>query len=66
VSLTGFDPQSNAVVLDVAEVLAGVNLDRDVACHSSAAQPDCGPTFATMGLPLGGTPALPSRVFRVE
>ena len=40
------------VVLDLAELLSTSNLDNEVACHSSSAQPDCGPLFAKLGLSL--------------
>lgn len=66
IDLAGFDPKSQAVVVDVAQLLAKLNLDNEVACHSSGAQPDCGPLFERMGLPLNGSTPPASPVFRVE
>lgn len=66
VSLPGFDPAAKTVVFDMGEALADENLDLEASCHSSAAEPDCAPFFGRIGLPLGTSMAMPTKVFRVE
>jgi uncharacterized repeat protein (TIGR04052 family) len=63
VEIADFDPtKSQGVVLDVAALLAGSNLDVNQAqthpgCMSTPDDPDCAPIFQRLGLAFGGTPA---------
>lgn len=66
VSLTGWAATGKKVVVDLKEALGAMNLDNEVACHSSPAQGDCAQLFKNLGLPIGDTPAGTSKVFRVE
>ncbi|WP_224244572.1 MbnP family copper-binding protein [Hyalangium gracile] len=66
VEIAGFDPTaSKAVVLDVAALLAGTNLDTNQAetapgCMSESTDNDCAPIFQRLGLGFGGAQANPS------
>ena len=66
VEIPDFDPaRSQRVVLDVAALFAGSNLDVNTAqthpgCMSTPEDPDCAPIFQRLGLPFGGTAANPS------
>lgn len=67
VNLSGDVRQSGkAVVLDLTQLFGTTNLDNEVACHSSSAQPDCAPLFARLGLSLMGEATTPTQVFRIE
>lgn len=74
VDLAGFDPeQSRPVVLDVAALYAGSNLDTNQAqtppgCMSAETDQDCAPIFQRLGLGFGGTQATPAHqvFFRKE
>ena len=64
VSLEGFSLGSSRVVLDVASLFAGSNLDADanvpntaIGCMSDQADPDCAPVFQRLGLAFGSRPA---------
>ncbi|HSP81034.1 MAG TPA: MbnP family copper-binding protein [Myxococcaceae bacterium] len=63
VEISGFDPeQPSAVVLDVAALLAGSNLDANqpdtpAGCMAAPTDGDCGPIFQRLGLPFGDAPA---------
>lgn len=54
VTLTGFDPAQNTVVADLARLLATTDVSRDMGgapgCMSGATDPECGTTFATLGI----------------
>jgi uncharacterized repeat protein (TIGR04052 family) len=74
VEVTDFDPtQSQRLVLDVAALFSGSNLDANQAqsapgCMSDPADTDCAPVFERLGLAFGGTQANPGlqRFFRKE
>ncbi|MDY7227531.1 MbnP family copper-binding protein [Hyalangium rubrum] len=74
VELAGFDPEkAQNVVLDVATLLAGSDLDTNQAnsapgCMSATNDADCGPIFQRLGLAFNGTQANPANqtFFRVE
>lgn len=76
VSLSGFDPQTDVVGIDVRRLLAHLNftitpVDGDpvpgVACHSSAEQVDCADVFGNLGIDLGSgnSQATLNRVFTI-
>lgn len=50
IEVRGFDPTQQAVVLDVATLLAGVQLGSDKACMSKAAAAACAGPFGALGL----------------
>jgi uncharacterized repeat protein (TIGR04052 family) len=55
IDLSGFDPETNKVVLDYAELVAGVALDQnqgtgETGCASSPDDPDCESIFRKLGL----------------
>jgi uncharacterized repeat protein (TIGR04052 family) len=65
--LDSFKPGVSKVVLDVAAVLAGSNLDVNadapntaIGCMSQQEDPDCAPMFNRLGLAFGNAPANPS------
>jgi len=66
VEIPDFDPtQSQRVVLDVAALFSGSNLDMNQAqthpgCMSTPEDPDCAPIFQRLGLSFGGAPANPA------
>ncbi|MGE0789138.1 MAG: MbnP family copper-binding protein [Sandaracinaceae bacterium] len=71
IELDGFDPDANRVVLDVAALLAGTDVDADAGgahgCQSGADDPECGPIFDRLGLPYGGNgPTGNQSFFHVE
>lgn len=70
ISLNGFTHDASTIVLDLAALLAGSNLDADgggaPGCMSGPTDPECSPLFARMGLAFGGTPAVAQTVFSVE
>jgi uncharacterized repeat protein (TIGR04052 family) len=66
----GFDPATQAVVLDLDALFAGADLsantpDTAPVCMSAPNDPDCAPFFANLGLPFGGAPAGEQAVFSV-
>jgi cytochrome c peroxidase len=70
VTLPGFDPDRDLVLVDLAALLAGSDLTRGDAaggpgCMSAPDDPDCAPVFRNLGLPFAGAPAGPQSVFRV-
>ncbi|MDX2015662.1 MAG: metallo-mystery pair system four-Cys motif protein [Myxococcaceae bacterium] len=71
VTLT-FNPELGAaVVLDLARLFEGSNLDTNTAmtapgCMSGATDPECAPIFQKFGLPFGPQPAGTQSVFSVE
>lgn len=73
IRLSGFDPAANTVLVDLAGLFAGADLDMNQAnsmsiCMSDPADLDCAPIFAALGLGFGGTSGDPSAqtMFRVE
>ncbi len=71
VSLTGFDPSSGAVRVDLAALLSETNVDTNAmgtppGCMSEATDGDCAGIFAALGLGFGSAPANPAgqRFFR--
>jgi uncharacterized repeat protein (TIGR04052 family) len=74
VEIAGFDPtQAQRVVLDVAAVFSGSNLDANQAqtgpgCMSDPDDSDCAPIFERLGLAFGDTQANPAHqlFFRKE
>jgi uncharacterized repeat protein (TIGR04052 family) len=67
-----FNPElGRAVVLDLARLFEGSNLDTNTAmtapgCMSGATDPECAPIFQKFGLPFGGAAAGTQSVFSVE
>jgi uncharacterized repeat protein (TIGR04052 family) len=66
--MTEFDPMTDTLVLDVARLLAGSNVDTNqertaVGCMSAQNDPECGPLFERLGLPFEDRPAQPQQVF---
>ena len=64
--LTGFNPDENVIVLDLAELLAGDDVnantpDTPAGCMAGGADPDCYTVFDSLGI----TPASPQTAFRV-
>lgn len=74
VEIADFDPtQAQRLVLDVAALFSGSNLDANQSqtgpgCMSEPADTDCAPIFERLGLAFGGTQANPAlqRFFRKE
>lgn len=73
VSLNDFDATTQTVVLDVAALFEGTNMDQNQEstaplCMSEAEDVDCEASFLNLGLPFGQTSGDPSSqsVFRVE
>jgi uncharacterized repeat protein (TIGR04052 family) len=80
VRFASFDPTRQRVVLDLAILFAGIDLNRDVGgaagCMSGPTDPECGPIFEKLGLNFADTrpgaddAGKPSRagaqIFRIE
>jgi uncharacterized repeat protein (TIGR04052 family) len=72
VDLASFDPESDTVVADFAELVAGAELDVNqemtpVGCMAGPSDGDCAPLFDNLGLGFGGAePSGPQRVFSVQ
>ncbi|QRK04657.1 metallo-mystery pair system four-Cys motif protein [Archangium violaceum] len=75
VSLSGFNPTNNQVVLDVAALLADSALDHVIdnktdfvaGCMSGRTDPECPALFEKVGLAADGTPqAVPASFIRVR
>jgi uncharacterized repeat protein (TIGR04052 family) len=65
VRLPDFDPDSDAVVIDLAELFADMDLATVTTCHSSGE--DCAPLFERIGIDLtNGSPSDGQRIYRVE
>ena len=65
-----FDPDRDLIVVDLAALLAGSDLERGdpgggPGCMAEPADPDCAPLFQALGLPFGAAPAGPQSFFRV-
>lgn len=71
VALSGFDPAKNTVVIDLAAIVADVDLLADQGgapgCMSGQDDPECDPIFASLGVDLTtGAPTSSQTAFRVE
>lgn len=75
VALSGFNPEDNQVVLDLAALYAGSDLDHAVdaktdtiaGCMSSLSDPECPALFSQVGLAADGSPqAVPASFIRVR
>ncbi|MCB9594147.1 MAG: metallo-mystery pair system four-Cys motif protein [Sandaracinaceae bacterium] len=71
VELTGFDPASDTIAVDLADVLSGADLDVNAGgapgCQSGVDDTDCGPVFDGLGLSFAGTPPSgPQRLFSIR
>jgi uncharacterized repeat protein (TIGR04052 family) len=69
VTLTGFDVTRDVVVADVAQLLAGANVDVNgggpAGCMSGTTDPECPAIFSNFGLPFnGGAVPATQRFFR--
>ncbi|HPH26042.1 MAG TPA: metallo-mystery pair system four-Cys motif protein [Pseudomonadota bacterium] len=66
IALDGFDPKTQSIAVDVAALISGTDLGKSMECMSSPGTADCGPVFASVGLPYGGGAAGVQKLFRVE
>lgn len=71
VRFDAFDPATNVVVIDLARVLAAVDLttnapDTSPGCMSSPDDPDCATVLPRLGLPFGDHPPLPQELATVR
>jgi uncharacterized repeat protein (TIGR04052 family) len=71
VEVTGFDPATHTVVMDIAQLLSTSNVDANqpktaVGCMSAPSDPECAPLFDRLGLSVDGRPAGPQGVFSVR
>lgn len=65
VRLPDYDPAGDAIVIDIAELFADMDLASVTTCHSSGE--DCTPLFERLGLDLmNGLATESQRVYRVE
>ncbi|MGV3623782.1 MAG: MbnP family copper-binding protein [Archangium sp.] len=67
ITVTGFNTENGVVVLDLAKLFEGSDLDTNQAgapgCMSGATDPECAPIFQRLGLPFGGNAAVTQTVF---
>ena len=71
VELTGFDPTSKPITVDVLELVKAADVDVNQegtapGCMSEPADLDCAPVFTALGLPFGGAQATPQTLFSVR
>jgi len=71
ITLTGFDPTRGEVVLDLAPVLARVDLRYNTpntapGCMSAPDDPECLRVLPPMGVPVGGKPAERQLMFKAR
>lgn len=75
VALNGFNPEENQVVLDLAALYAGSDLDHAVdnktdhtaGCMSSLSDPECAALFSQVGLTADGSPTdVPATFIRMR
>lgn len=73
VTLTGFDPLSTPILVDLAALFSNVDLDVNTSgtaplCMSAPNDPECAALFANLGLPFDGSSASfdQQKLFRVE
>lgn len=65
VKLTGYNPSTSTIVLDVKTLFAGTDTTQSSQCHSGG--PACPPLFQAVGLDIdGGAPMSTAPAFRVE
>lgn len=68
IRLTAFDPNTQAVALDLAALLASSNVDVNgggpAGCMAGASDPECPPLFAALGLASTGQPAGTQSAFK--
>jgi uncharacterized repeat protein (TIGR04052 family) len=63
ITLMGFDPSKDTVLIDLAAIFAQVNLTEDAQCHGSGSA--CAPTFDALGIDFAsGQPKDGQTVFR--
>jgi uncharacterized repeat protein (TIGR04052 family) len=68
VTLRGFDPTAGTITVDAGALLATTNLGVNASgsaqgCQSDPDDTDCGPVFASIGLPFGGAAPGPQVLF---
>lgn len=71
ITLTGFDPTKNKIVIDYAAIVSDTDLSKDgggaPGCMSGPDDPECGAIFPRLGLDLAnGQPLTTQSMFRVE
>lgn len=71
ITLTGFNPDTNVIVADLAPLLADADLETNQdetapGCQSQPIDMDCSTVFPKLGLPFGEIPAESQKLFRVE
>lgn len=70
IELTGLDPATGTIAVDLAALLSETDLDTDsggtAICLSAPDDADCATIFDGLGLPFEGTPSGGQRLFRVE
>lgn len=71
ITLTGFNPDTNVIVADLARALVDVNVEENQpetapGCQSQPFDTDCVGVFDKFGLPFGDQPAGQQTFFRVE
>jgi uncharacterized repeat protein (TIGR04052 family) len=71
IELTGFDPSTDTIAVDLGALLAESDVDADLGgapgCMSGFDDPDCEPIFHGLGLPFAGNPPTsPQRLFEVR
>ncbi|MEM9069751.1 MAG: MbnP family copper-binding protein [Myxococcota bacterium] len=68
ITITGFDPTTEAVVADIGALVNGSDLantdETQPGCMSSPADPDCASLFGNLGLSFGDSPAPAQSFFR--
>jgi uncharacterized repeat protein (TIGR04052 family) len=70
VEFEAFDPESDTVVADFAQLVEGaaldVHQDGTVGCMALPSDSDCAPLFENLGLPFGGSVPRTQQFFSVE
>jgi len=71
VELMGLDLATDRIRMDLAELVAGADLDTNTpetapGCMAGATDPDCTPYFEALGLPHASSPAGTQRLFTVD
>jgi uncharacterized repeat protein (TIGR04052 family) len=66
IKLTGYDPSSSSIVVDVGALFGATDLRAESRCHSSSTA-SCTAIFARIGLDYAsGTPLAAQQVYRIE
>lgn len=69
ITLSDYAPKTSTIVLDVAKLLEGSDLDVNQTgapgCMSGATDTDCAPIFERLGLPFGGAAATTQTAFSI-